>query len=76
MPDISMCVNQDCLVKERCYRFRAIPSDYQSIAFFTPNDNGLCSYFWNITNERVLPLEDSKTYAATVNGDRKENNNV
>lgn len=76
MPDISMCVNQDCLVKERCYRYRAIPSEYQSIAFFSPDNNGMCDYYWSITNQRVLPLTDSETYAATVNGKGKESNDV
>lgn len=77
MPDITMCINQNCLVKERCYRYRAIPSGYQSMAVFEPNSNGLCSYFWNITNERTNPLENSNAYAATVNADmRKESNDV
>jgi hypothetical protein len=34
MPDISMCKNENCIKKESCYRFNAIPSRYQSFADF------------------------------------------
>ena len=34
MPDITMCVNKECPVRERCYRAMAIPSDWQSMACF------------------------------------------
>lgn len=35
MPDISMCANKECELKETCYRYRAIPSRYlQSYADF------------------------------------------
>ena len=29
MPDISMCLNNECASRERCYRFKAKPSEYQ-----------------------------------------------
>jgi len=37
MPDISMCKNQDCPSRERCYRFTAKSrGDNQSYANFAP----------------------------------------
>lgn len=62
MPDISMCANTNCLMKELCYRYRAIPSEYQSIAYFTPEENGLCKYFWRITTERVKPVKETEQW--------------
>ena len=37
MPDIEMCLNEDCPLKETCYRHEAIPSEYlQSYNTFEP----------------------------------------
>jgi hypothetical protein len=37
MPDITMCVNKACPLKEGCYRFTAKPDPYrQSYAMFEP----------------------------------------
>jgi hypothetical protein len=46
MPDISMCKNEDCPVKNNCYRFLAKPSFLQSYGLFIYN-NG-CESFWNM----------------------------
>lgn len=46
MPDISMCRNNLCPLKESCYRFKANPSSYQSYADFK-YDKG-CNYYWEI----------------------------
>lgn len=46
MPDISMCENKLCPLKDNCYRYTAKPSDYQLYAEFTPDDKGKCDYFW------------------------------
>ena len=74
MPDITMCANKDCLVRELCYRYRAMPSDYQSISLFTPDSNGLCRWFWQVTNERVRPLVEADIW---VNGyHEQEDSNV
>ena len=62
MPDITMCANKNCLVRELCYRYCAIPSDYQSISIFEPDDNGVCRYFWQATTERVRPLVEADTW--------------
>ena len=34
MADITMCCNRDCPIRNKCYRYRAVPDDYQSFAFF------------------------------------------
>ena len=36
MADITMCDNQDCELRQKCYRAMAEPSDWQSWAVFTP----------------------------------------
>ena len=46
MPDISMCENTACLLREVCYRFMAEPSEYQSYSKFEPDENGKCEYFY------------------------------
>lgn len=53
MPDISMCLNEECLSRNLCYRYKAEPSDYQSYIDFQPEDGEeKCERFW--------PLEDKK----------------
>ena len=48
MPDILMCANEDCHIKEKCYRYTAIANHYgmQSYGDFNYKDNqGKC--FWD-----------------------------
>lgn len=53
MPDISMCFSNACPKRRLCYRFRAIPGEhYQSYSDFF-SENGGCTHFWPITEERV-----------------------
>jgi len=41
MPDITMCSNVQCPLREDCYRFSAIPSEYrQAYSEFKPYDEG------------------------------------
>lgn len=59
MPDITMCCNIDCPLKEKCYRYRAVPDSYwQSFAMYKPKDN-VCDYFWLIdwVKDKILPME-------------------
>lgn len=44
MPDISMCENTKCYVKDKCYRYTAIPSEYwQAFSTFDYDDSqGSC----------------------------------
>jgi len=49
MPDISMCSNDTCPLREQCYRFTAEPNPYrQSYGTFKPEideDKVECKYF-------------------------------
>jgi len=49
MPDITMCKNDVCPLRERCYRFRALPKQYgQEFWRFEPVlERGVwkCNYF-------------------------------
>jgi hypothetical protein len=48
MPDISKCENEECPLKEKCYRFTATPSPVlQAYAYFKPDEDGKCEYFWD-----------------------------
>ncbi len=50
MADISMCRNVICTLKEKCYRYTAKPSSYQTYADFTQDKKGKCEYFWDNKN--------------------------
>lgn len=51
MPDITMCLNENCLSRKNCYRFMAIPDDYQSYSLFENSFNkDKCKYFWKINS--------------------------
>jgi hypothetical protein len=51
MPDISMCSNSTCPLREQCYRHTAVPNEYrQSYGTFKPVidevlDEVECKYF-------------------------------
>lgn len=51
MPDICMCVGNECPLKENCYRFTAEPSYMQ--AYFTdpPIKDGECEYYWPLKTQ-------------------------
>jgi hypothetical protein len=42
MPDISMCNNTDCDKHIFCYRYRAIPSEWQSWTEFRSDEEDKC----------------------------------
>ena len=43
-----MCLNKDCKLKYKCYRFMAKPNNYrQSYSDFKPNKDNECEYFWD-----------------------------
>ena len=45
-----MCKGTDCLLKHYCYRFRAVPENYQPY-FITPpydKEKGSCDKYWPI----------------------------
>jgi hypothetical protein len=46
MADITMCGNEECKIKERCYRWTApASSHWQSYSNFQPNSDGTCDFF-------------------------------
>jgi hypothetical protein len=48
MPDVSMCMNKECPLKEKCYRFTATPNEHiQSYGMFEPDKEGKCDYYLN-----------------------------
>jgi hypothetical protein len=48
MPDISMCMGNDCPLKESCYRYKAEPCDYQSYFMESPYKNEKCDHYWEM----------------------------
>ena len=52
MPDISMCRNVSCPLKEKCYRYMALPGIWQSYATFKYDDG--CDRFWPIRKGDLL----------------------
>lgn len=69
MPDITMCVNADCPIREFCYRYRAKPDDiHQSFAVFEFTLRGgfitQCAEFWDLREEKrpvdLLEWADSR----------------
>jgi hypothetical protein len=61
MPDISMCYDQDCPNREKCYRFMATPDKpYQSYFAISPRNQNECEYFipHDSTNVTIEENED------------------
>lgn len=47
MSDITMCTNDACPLRSRCYRHTAKPDPYwQSFQYFMLNLGGGCDYFY------------------------------
>lgn len=51
MPDISMCRNTACSLREDCYRFTATPNPlrqaYSAFQFYVVDGATKCDYFWD-----------------------------
>ncbi len=59
MPDISMCKGTNCTIKETCYRYKAIPSDWQSYFTESPiKDNKTCDYYLELFDITKLKKEN------------------
>jgi len=51
MPDISMCLNKKCPLRDKCYRYKAIPTPgWQTITDFKYDDG--CEYFERINGRK------------------------
>lgn len=52
MPDISMCANKNCPLREKCFRFMATPSGRQYYGDFVPtikeDGSSECNFFMKI----------------------------
>jgi hypothetical protein len=54
MPDISLCLNEDCKLKMKCYRYTATPNEWrQSYTFFKPDSENSCQYFLPQTKTQI-----------------------
>jgi hypothetical protein len=51
MSDISMCQNEKCKLKIKCYRYMAVPSSWQTYADFNEEN---CESFSPIGKHRPL----------------------
>lgn len=48
MPDIAMCLNKDCTIRNNCYRFTAIPSERQAYSNFQQDEEQKCKHQLNL----------------------------
>lgn len=51
MPDITMCIALICPSKEKCYRYKAIPSRWQSYFAQEPFKMDGCDYYWPLKEQ-------------------------
>ena len=55
MPDITMCKDNDCNLKETCYRYTAKPSEYQYYFVDSPKgEDGKCDYYWGLSQVSIF----------------------
>lgn len=67
MPDITMCVNKQCPLRSRCYRYRAVPSSWQSYAMYRyivkigddKKPEYECDMFWEIDGRVLRSTEEA-----------------
>lgn len=58
MSDITMCEGRDCPIREKCYRFMAIPNDFQHYLKKTPFEYDYCDKF--ISYQEEIDLDNLK----------------
>jgi len=71
MPDISMCLNNECHLAKECYRHEVKPSEWQSYSYFRPDEVGECHNFLPIWKPRGENLQDTQNYREAVKSDEK-----
>ncbi len=65
MPDIAMCKNETCPLKNECYRFIAIPDEHwQSYTLFDGKDTGRC--FLPIEGRKAREVQGSNQGSSTT----------
>jgi hypothetical protein len=67
MPDISMCIDNDCKKRAECYRYRAVMHEYrQSMFACRPSkaEDG-CQYYWPLEGDRtgIRPMDECEAAA-------------
>lgn len=60
MPDITMCENTSCYMREQCYRFMATPDARQSVTTFTPLSDSECEYFMPLKRGKFWQENEAK----------------
>jgi len=71
MPDISMCLNDECHLAKECYRHEAKPSEWQSYSCFHPDESGECKHFLLIWTPQDENLGHTKNCCEAVKSDEK-----
>ncbi len=65
MADITMCRDEECTLKETCYRFKAVVNEYRQSYFSEPvknekdeDGNHTCNHYWEVDKlpSRKIPL--------------------
>lgn len=71
MPDITMCNDETCPIRNECYRFRAIPSEHRQAYFVdSPREGDKCNEFTPINGRRYLmPVTSEESQAASLSQD-------
>ena len=59
MPDISMCRNENCLRKEKCYRYMAKPEEFQWYSDFATDDGKDCDYYWAYIDPKIIGINNN-----------------
>ncbi|MBP6842290.1 MAG: DUF2934 domain-containing protein [Kofleriaceae bacterium] len=59
MPDVTMCPGGACPLRQRCYRYRAVPDGRQDAFGAVPFDEeaGACELFWDVA--RLAPSDEA-----------------
>lgn len=56
MTDICMCKNENCAIRESCYRYRADPGEWQ--AYFIVDkevkDESDCDEYWKVVSDKQI----------------------
>ena len=61
MPDMTLCSNETCPLRESCYRFTATPDKlWQSYSCFEPYGDGHCLMFIPADAYSVMPPQNAR----------------
>lgn len=64
MPDITMCAQEDCLVKDTCYRSEASGTQpgpvLQSYFAADPRTDHTCDYYWPIARRKGVLRSEAR----------------